>query len=135
MLVLDTSALSGVMHRDPVCLERLERHPPEDVLLCAPAAAEIAYGLALLEPRTRRRRLLEAEYARIRDAVTWVDWTEDAAVRFGAVKAELRRKGRPADDLDVAIASIALSRGAALATRNVRHFAPIHGLAVDDWTR
>ena len=84
MLLLDTSVLSGVMHRDPACLERLRGHQPNDVAPCAPVAAEISFGLALLPPRSRRRRLLRKEYDLLRSAVMWLDWTEEAARRFGA---------------------------------------------------
>jgi hypothetical protein len=48
MLVLDTSALSTVMHRTPQSLERLAELSPSDVVLAAPVAAEISFGLARL---------------------------------------------------------------------------------------
>ena len=133
MLLLDTSVLSGVMHRDPACLERLRGHQPNDVALCAPVAAEISFGLALLPPRSRRRRLLRKEYDLLRSAVRWFDWTEEAARRFGAVKADLRGRGTTVDDLDIVIASIALVEGAAVATRNAPHFESVSGLSVEDW--
>ncbi len=136
MVVLDTNIVSAIMHRLPEALNRLETHyRPNDIVLCSPVAAEIHYGLARLSARSRRRRTLEAEYLRLRDAVGWSDWTEGAALEFGQQKARLERLGERLDDMDIVVGSVALSVGAAVATRNVRHFTRIEGLAVDDWTR
>lgn len=133
MLLLDTSAFSAVMHRVPRALDRLRELEPWSIVLCSPVAAEIHYGLANLVQSSRRRRLLEEEYRRLRGVVRWVDWGEDAAHRFGTLKADLRRKGTPIDDLDLAISSIALTLDAAVATRNARHFNRVEGLRVEDW--
>ena len=121
------------MHRMPKALDRLRQLEPWSVVLCTPAAAEIHYGLANLVPGSKRRRLLEDEFRLFRGAVRWVDWDEDAARIFGTLKAGLRAKGTPIDDLDIAIASIALTLGASVATTNARHFNRIEGLTVEDW--
>ena len=135
MIVLDTNIVSAIMHRVADALTRLETCRPNEVILCSPVAAEIHYGLARLPARSRRRRTLEAEYLRFRDAVRWCDWTEDAAQKFGHHKARLERLGERLDDMDLAIGSVALSVEAAVATRNVSHFSRLEGLTVDDWTR
>lgn len=132
-LVLDTSALSALMHRVPKALDRLRHLEPWSVVLCTPAAAEIHYGLSNLVPGSRRRQLLEEEFRLFRGAARWVDWDEEAARIFGTLKAALRAKGTPIDDLDIAISSIALTLGASVATTNARHFARIEGLQVEDW--
>lgn len=134
MLVLDTSAVSAVLRRAPGALARLEAEDPSAVVLCSPVAAEVHFGLARLVPDSHRRRVLEGEYGRLRAAVRWLDWREDAAIEFGRLKARLQERGTPLEDLDVAIGSIALSLSARLATLNVRHFARIDGLALDDWS-
>lgn len=133
MLLLDSSALSAVMHRVPSALARLRLIEPWSIVLCAPVAAEIHYGLAKLVRNSKRRRLLEEEYRLIREVVRWADWDEEAARTFGDVKAALRKKGTPIDDLDIAISSIALTLDAAVATANVRHFSTIEGLRVENW--
>lgn len=121
------------MHRVPGALHRLRELEPRAIVLCSPVAAEIHYGLANLVQDSRRRRLLEEEYQRLRAVVRWADWDEEAARRFGAAKAALRESGSMIDDLDIVISSIALARGATVATRNARHFQRIDGLAVEDW--
>lgn len=131
-LVLDTRVVSALMRREAVALGRLARLRPGDVLLCAPVAAEIRFGLERL-PDSRRRTLLEAEYSRLRDVLPWSDWTEDAALEFGRQKAYLERVGTPAGDMDVVIGSVAVSVGGGVATANARDFRRMADLHVEDW--
>ena len=133
MLVLDTSALSTIMHRLPRSLERMANHVPADVVLSAPVAAEVSFGLARLGASTKRRKLLQAEYEKLRQVVRWVDWSEAAAWQFGRLKARLYSRGRIIDDLDIAIGSIAVQMNARVATHNAKHFRELGGVEVDDW--
>jgi tRNA(fMet)-specific endonuclease VapC len=133
ILVLDTSAVSALMRREERVLARIRDLRPGDLVLCSPVAAEIQFGLARLPEGSRRRVLLEAEYARLRAVVPWSDWTEAAAAAFGSQKAILERAGTPVGDMDIAIGSVALSLGAAVATANARDFRRLQGLQVEDW--
>ena len=133
LVVLDTSAVSAVMHRNADALDRLKLIRPAEVVLSTPVAAEIQYGLERLQERSRRRKLLTEEYNRLRKVVRWEDWTESAAHEFGTLKARLAKAGTPLEDFDIAIASVALALEARLATLNAKHFSRIAGLAVDDW--
>lgn len=132
-VVLDTTVVSAIMHRSPDALRRLRRYPPGEVVLSSPVAAEITFGVERLAEGSRKRRNLEVEYGRLREAVRWRDWTEEAALAFGTRKARLQALGRPLHDMDLAIASIALSIGARVATHDVRHFERVEGLEVEDW--
>ena len=134
MLLLDTSAASAFMRRRPDALRRLREQDPSTVYLCAPVAAEINFGLSRLPPESRRRRLLANEFRRLRAAVRWTDWNEAATRAFGHWKATLQRRGTPIEDMDLAIASIALGLPAQLATANIRHFEKIDDLDIADWT-
>ena len=134
MLLLDTSAVSAFMHRRPSALRWLHSEDPSTVYLCTPVAAEICFGLSRLETDSRRRRLLTSEFRGLRSALRWADWTEPAALEFGKWKATLQKRGASIEDMDLAIASIALSLSARLATCNMRHFARIDDLELVDWS-
>ena len=101
--------------------------------LCKPVAAEIWLGLSRLEADSRRR-LLTNEFRRLRPVLRWADWSEPASSLFGQWKAALQQRGTPIDDMDLAIAPVALSLPARLATYNVRHFARIDDLELVDWS-
>ena len=134
MLLLDTSAVSAFMHRRPIALRQLRGEDPSTVYLCTPVAAEIWFGLSRLEADSRRRRLLTNEFRRLRAVLRWVDWSEPASAVFGQWKASLQQRGTPIEDMDLVIASIALSLPARLATCNMRHFARIDDLELVDWS-
>jgi predicted nucleic acid-binding protein len=133
MIVLDTSAVSTIMHRVPASLEKLQHNKPADIILVAPVAAEISFGLHRLTPRSRRRRILEEQYRHLREVVRWVDWGESAALEFGRQKARLLSRGETIDDMDIVIGSIAIQLDARLATHNAKHFRRLQGLSVEDW--
>lgn len=135
MVVLDTGAASAVMHGIPAAIGRLRGESPHDIVLVAPVAAEIRFGLERLPRASKRRRLLTNEYARLRAAVRWEDWNEEAATEFGRQKARLMKAGTIIEDFDIAIGSIAVVLGARLATLNVKHLGRLQGVAIDDWSR
>ncbi len=58
---------------------------------------------------------------------------QDAADRFGKIKANLRRKGEIIGDFDILIASIALSHDETLVTNNTDHFERISELKYENW--
>jgi tRNA(fMet)-specific endonuclease VapC len=60
-------------------------------------------------------------------------YDEQAARRFGRLKAELERAGQRLSDLDLQIASVVIAHRAALVTRNRRHFDRIPDLVLHDW--
>ena len=134
-LVLDTSVVSAIMRREEATLRRLQAAHPADLVICAPVAAEIAFGLWRLPEGSRRRTLLSVEYERMRRVLPWLDWTEAAALAFGRQKDALERAGTPAGDMDVIIGSVAIAMGGGVATANARDFQRMQGLHVEDWAR
>jgi tRNA(fMet)-specific endonuclease VapC len=67
------------------------------------------------------------------EIVTVLPFDTRAARRHGELKDILRRAGTPLADLDLQIASIALSHGLPLVTHNTAHFNRIPGLVLVDW--
>ncbi len=122
------------MHRRPEAIEGLRGEDPSRVYLCSPVIAEVFFGLERLPGGSRRRTLLESEFTRLRSAVRYVEWNEAAAMTFGRWKARLQKRGNPIEDMDLAIASIALELGARLATSNTRHFERFNNIELVNWT-
>ncbi len=131
--ILDTNALSALLKGDPRAVSRIEKLRPGDVAVPQPVIAEIEYGIARL-PRSRRRSRLEKRFAVIAGEIGRAPWSDEVSRAFGAIKADLERKGKVIEDFDVAIAAHAAASDAVLVTADRSHMSRIEGLAVRDWT-
>jgi toxin FitB len=137
MIILDTNVLSALMRTAPEArvVAWLDRQPAESVWITSITLFEAYLGLALL-PSGRRRRTLEAAFARLlqEDLENRVlDFDSAAATEAASLAAARQKNGRPVDLRDTQIAGIALARHATLATRNVRHFRDLRILIIDPW--
>jgi tRNA(fMet)-specific endonuclease VapC len=112
---------------------RLRSTARADISIPQPVIAEIAYGIERL-PKSRRRDALAGRFELLRAELARAPWTDMVSERFGAVKAELARRGARIEDFDVAVAAHALAEGAVLVTANLEHMARVPGLTVEDWT-
>jgi predicted nucleic acid-binding protein len=97
--------------------------------------AELLYGVALLPPGRRRdsiARAVDAVFADLfRERILPFD--SAAASAYADIGAIRRRAGRPISAFDAAIAAVARSRGATLATRNSADFEGCGVDVIDPW--
>lgn len=59
--------------------------------------------------------------------------SEESALRFGKIKADLRSKGKIIEDFDILIASVAIVNSCILITNNTDHFKRIDDLQIENW--
>jgi hypothetical protein len=126
MIVLDTNVVSEVMKPSPSAevLSWIAAYPRERLFVNTITQAEILFGGQVL-PAGKRRAALQSDI----DAMLSVAFSgrilpfdEQAARAFGRVVAGRLASGRPIAAFDAQIVAIALSRGAGVATRDVRDF-------------
>jgi toxin FitB len=137
MIILDTNVISAVIRQnaDPVVVGWLDRQPLESIWLTAVTVFEVHFGLELLPPGRRRRRL-EDEFTRALDEDfegRILPFEQSAARAAAAIAARQRQGGRAVEIRDAQIAGITAARRATLATRNTRHFADLGIALVDPW--
>jgi len=60
-------------------------------------------------------------------------FNEQAAVKYGAIRAALEKRGKPINERDTQIASIALANSLCIVTHNTKEFSRIPKLTVEDW--
>jgi hypothetical protein len=114
----------------------MSAQPVERLFTTAITQAEILYGLEVMPPG-RRRTSLKALFERMFGtlfAERILAFDSDAAPRFATILARRRQIGRPIAHVDAQIAAIAGSRGAAIATRNVRDFEHCDVDLLNPWT-
>jgi hypothetical protein len=97
---------------------------------------EILYGVRLL-PRGRRRDALQHAVITIFDeafAKRTLPFDNHAADAFADIAAARQAKGRPISQFDAMIAAVTRSRGATLATRNIKDFSDCGIDLINPWT-
>lgn len=137
MIVLDTNVISEVFKPKPASgvLSWLQQQDDDAVFTTAVTRGELMYGLNIMA-NGKRREMLVSGLQRIfamRFAGRVLPYDESAADACASILARRRSIGRPTGMADVMIAGIARSRGAALATRNVRHFEDCGIALIDPW--
>lgn len=126
MIVLDTNVLSEILRPVPErrVVEWLSEHPRASVFTTTITRGEILYGIQVL-PAGKRRNALWNAAMQIFDVDLdgqVLSFDSTAADSYAQVSAARRAAGRPIAQFDAQIAGITLSRGAQLATRNVKDF-------------
>jgi hypothetical protein len=126
MIVLDSNVLSELMRPKPAdaVARWVAGQPAPQLFTTSVTQAEIGYGLALMSLGARRGAL-EAAVERMfsEDFGGRILPFDTAAVHeYPAIVATRKQKGQPIASFDALIAAIARSRGAAVATRNVKDF-------------
>lgn len=128
--VLDTNIFIAGLNGNLQVLRHLEALDPEDIVLCAPVLAELEYGARFSGRGEANLAKIKTLSSRTRFQV----FGDAVARRFGALKAELRRRGELKADFDLSIAAIAFHLGATLVSDDrAFHDQPIPGLDVENW--
>jgi len=93
--------------------------------------SELYYGVENSAEAHRVKNLTKLED--LISEIGYVGFSVTAAKFFGEQKVRLRKLGQAIADLDLMIASIALSEDAVLVTDNLKHFERIPELRLENW--
>jgi tRNA(fMet)-specific endonuclease VapC len=101
---------------------------PQDLSLSSVVKAELLYGAA-------KSNLAERTLVRLKiffDVFTSLPFDDRAAAAYGAIRADLEKRGNPIGPNDLMIAAIALANGLTLVTHNQREFGGVATLNLED---
>ena len=137
MIVLDTNVLSEFMRSQPDerVIAWLKQQARSSLFTTTVTRGEMLYGVLIL-PEGRRRTRMHQEITAVfaeEMAGRVLPYDDAAADAHAAIAAARRSQGRPVGQSDAMIAGIARSRGATLATRNLRDFEDCGVALVDPW--
>ena len=124
--LLDTNAVIAVFAGDPLL---------QSVLVAAAKIATPTIALGELYYGANKSSRRQANVSRIDQfaaANDVLDVDPATAREYGAIKEQLRSKGRPLPENDIWIAAIAIQHGLTLVTRDA-HFGDIAGLTLTSW--
>ena len=137
MIVLDTNVVSELMRGNPrpAVLAWLDDQLARNLFVTAVTEAEIRAGIAFLPEGKRRRGLAEAAERAFGELFSGhvLPFDGEAARAYAGIAARRRKAGRPIAQADCQVAAISHSRGAVVATRNVRDFEETGVDVIDPW--
>lgn len=137
MIVLDTNVVSELMkpNRSPEVLAWVAQQARKELFTTAVTEAEVFYGIELISKGRRRNQLFaDAESMFNEDFVDRILTFDSRAARaYARIVASRRKLGRPIGHADAQIAAIALTYGAAVATRDVDDFAHCDIRVINPW--
>ena len=132
MYLFDTDVITNVFKKRPsqALLDKLSVVKKQDQYISVITISEIVYGAIKSErPEFHLKNLEKILLPSVNIAV----FDSKAAYACGRLRAELEMKGQSLDLADLEIAAIALVGGFTLITGNIKHFARVPGLKVENW--
>ena len=129
--MLDTDICSYIMKRShPLVIKRLQSVPVGDVCMSVVTKAELLYGVEV----SPRRGQDAAALAAFLPYVEALDLTDDAAIHYAEIRADLKKRGTMIGANDLFIAAHARGLGITLVTDNTEEFQRVPRLAIENWT-
>ena len=129
MYLLETHIISAWARRShPALMTRMLAVAPSDLAISVLVEHELRYGFAR-NPWVKSWPLVEALLALIPS----LPLTRPIANRAADLRSDLAAAGTPISPYDLLVAATALEHGATLVTNNVREFARVPGLVMEDW--
>lgn len=133
--MLDTNICSFIMREKPeAVLKRLEQTVLRNhrIVVSPITYAEMRFRAVGKKASLRHAKLVDAFCARLDAVLAWDRAAVDATTE---IKVALAAAGTPIGPNDTAIAGHAIAAGAILVTNNIREFARVPGLELEDWSR
>ncbi len=131
MYLLDTNiCVQIIRQRAPQALAQLTSRAITEVWVSSLTVAELHYGVAKSRQPGQNQQALEQFLL----PLSIIPFDAEDALVYGRVRALLEAQGQPIGAIDTLLAAQALRHTFTLVTNNVREFARVPGLSIEDWT-
>lgn len=128
--LLDTNVCIRLINRSPgAIVERLRARSPQSIHLSAITKAELFYG-ARHSKRVSENLQLVTSFCKPYQCLPFDDL---CAEHYGLIRADLVSRGENVPPMDLLIAATARAHDLILVTHNLRDFASIIGLKLEEW--
>ena len=129
--MLDTNiCIYAIKHKPERVFQKLQEVDPEDVCVSSVTYAELVHGVEKSAAVEKNRLALSMLLANIEIK----NFDTYAADCYGKIRADLEKKGTPIGPLDMMIAGHAKSLDLTIVTNNVKEFARVDNLKIENWT-
>ncbi len=132
--MLDTDTCIFLMRGEsPALAARVQSVPLQQQVMSAVTFAELTYGVQASAAAKRKQNQSVLDSLVLHLAV--LDWPQDAAKHYAEIRTDLKKRGAQLGAADLMIAAHARAMGAIVVTNNVKDFARVKGLEVENWTK
>ena len=134
MILLDINILIySIRHPASECALKVARHTGKDLCISVITYSELVFGAYNSSNVQQNLSVINS----LLSGIKVLDFDSNAGRYFGMLLADRRKKGivHNNKDRDLMIAAHALSLGCVLVTDNLKDFADIPDLSVQDWIR
>ncbi|MEO0852560.1 MAG: type II toxin-antitoxin system VapC family toxin [Cyanobacteria bacterium J06648_11] len=128
--LLDTNICIYLIKQEPPqVLSRFSSLAPSDIGISSITVAELEFGVCKSQQQEKNRNAL----LQFLIPLEIVAFDRAAAYAYGAIRQDLERRGQVIGSMDTLIAAHAISLGVTLVSNNVREFARIGNLSLENW--
>ncbi len=130
--MLDTNTIAYAKNRRPASvLEQLLHHDPSEICISSITMAELEYGIFNSSKPERNRISLMM----LLSGIAVLPFDAAAAYEYGDIRQKLKTQGTLIGGNDLLIAAHARALNLILVTHNIREFARIEKLNLEDWAK
>ncbi len=130
MYMLDTNiCIYIIKKRLPSLLNRFDKLQKKEIYISVITFAELQYGVERSSSKKLNQNILDAFYTNL----IILPWDESAGKEYGKIRTYLEKQGTPIGNMDLLIASHALSRKYILVTNNLKEFERVRYLRCENW--
>jgi tRNA(fMet)-specific endonuclease VapC len=130
LYMLDTDICAFILRRSSdELMERIQSVPMHQQVMSVVTYAELLYGVQVSSKKKSNQAAVDA----LARHLAPLEWPEEAARHYAEIRADLKRKGSMIGANDLMIAAHARSLGAVIVTNNIKDFARVKGLKVENW--
>jgi len=128
--MLDTNICIYIIKRKPTSvLEKMNEHLSDGFCISSITLAELKHGV-FASKSVEKNNIALHQFLSIIDVVNFDD---EAALEYGKIAADLKRKGTPIGPMDTLIAAHARVVDKILVTNNTKEFERVPNLKIENW--
>ena len=130
MYMLDTNiCIYLIKKRPPNLLEKFKSIRTKNICVSVVTYAELTYGVERSSSKKMNQKIVTGFISHL----DVLPWDMDAADHYGKLRSGLEKKGTPIGNMDMLIASHALSEKCTLVSNNLRAFKRVPSLKYENW--
>ncbi len=127
--MLDTNMCIYAQKGHESVISKIRDNYPDGIAISVITLAELEYGVkASAAPEKNAVSLMK-----FLSIVDILPFDSGAAMEYGNIRADLKRKGSPIGNMDMLISAHALSEDLIVVTHNTKEFERVEGLKIEDW--